>query len=261
MSDITKKEIIVSPDYYFAAQKKTLEHRVSEIKLTNEEEEEIIAKKTTKTIRDKALGLFKVGEIINTVLNWNEEIDNDLKEAKKEYLLAAYFDKTDETESSISMLKQLLTSPQGNTIFNKILRILDNTPPDVELTENLAKVLKHIVQSDFNGLFEDHKFALNQIEMLTPQALTILSDYKNWPSFPLGTFSAMEGKITSPWLPNFIEKYTTLKRITDPKLKVKIMHSMEDLLKNRYIEAKQTTIKGISAVFLNDIGRLITNYI
>ena len=72
MSNIGKKEIITSPELYFTAQKKTLELRIEEVNLSKEEEEQIVADKTIKTIRDKALGLFKVGEIINTVLNWNE---------------------------------------------------------------------------------------------------------------------------------------------------------------------------------------------
>jgi len=52
----------------------------------------------------------------------------------------------------------LLTNPTGNTLFNKLLRILDNSTPDLELTEHLAKVLKHIVETDFSSLFEDHNY-------------------------------------------------------------------------------------------------------
>jgi len=159
------------------------------------------------------------------------------------------------------MLKQLLTSPQGNTIFNKILRILDNTPPDIELTNNLAKVLKHIAESDFVNLFEDHKYALNQIEMLTPQALTMLSDHKNWKPWELKAYAAQGPRITSVWLPNFLGTYCAAKGITDDKTKAKISHSMEDLIKNRYIEAMVTTQKGIGAIFLTDIGKLVIRYI
>lgn len=196
MSDIIKKDIIVNPEIYFETQNQSLEKRLENVKLTQEEEDAIVASKTVKTIRDKALGLFKVGELVNTILTWNEEIDSEIKEAKKQILLSSYFDKTDQTEESVEKLISFLTNPQGNTIFNKILRILDNTPPDFELTNHLSTVLKHIISSDFQNLFEDHKFALNQIETLTPQVLTLLSDYKCWTPWQLVSYSSDGGRLT-----------------------------------------------------------------
>ncbi len=262
MSNIVRKEdIIISPDFYFDTQKKGLEQRLEKVTLSKEEEEAIIASKTSKTIRDKVLGLFKIGEVINTILNWNEEIDDDLKEAKKEYLLASYFDKADQTGEAVEKLKQLLTSPQGNTIFNKILRILDNTPPDIELTKHLATVLNHIASSDFISLFEDHKFALNQIEMLTPQALTLLSDHRRWPAWTLTSYSSNGARLSSHWLPDFVNVYSMSKGISDNSTKSKISHSMNDLIKNRYAEGMLTTKEKTAAAFLTDIGKLITKYL
>ncbi len=261
MSKIVKKDIIQSPVVYFDNQAKSLDDRLENVQLSVEQENEIIADKTVKTIRDKTLGLFKVGDIINTVLNWNEEVDNDLKEAKKEYLMNSYFDKTDQTQDSVQKIKELLTSPQGNTIFNKILRILDNTPPDIELTEHLSNVLKNIVETDFISLFEDHKFAINQIEMLTPQALTLLADSRNWQAWKLTSYSSNGPRITSHWLPDFVNVYSASKGITDNHLKSKISHSMNDLIKNRYVEGMLTQQKLVAAAFLTDIGKLMVNYL
>jgi hypothetical protein len=106
------------------------------------------------------LGLFKVGEIVNTFLNRNEEIHNEIKNAKKDLLLSQYLEKADQQENGIQQIKYLITNPRGNTLFNKITRILDNTPPDIELTKHLSNVLYHIIDSDFSKLFEDHKFVL-----------------------------------------------------------------------------------------------------
>jgi hypothetical protein len=262
MSNIIRKEDIISrPEFYFDTQKKGLEQRLAKVKLTQEEEEAIIASKTSKAIRDKVLGVFKIGEIINTILNWNEEIDEDLKEAKKEYLLASYFDKAEQTGEAVEKLKQLLTNPQGNTIFNKILRILDNTPPDIELTKHLATVLNHIAASDFVALFEDHKFALNQIEMLTPQALTLLSDHRSWPVWTLTSYSSNGARLTSHWLPDFVNVYSMSKGILDSSTKSKISHSMNDLIKNLYAEGMLTTKEKTAAAFLTEIGKLIIKYI
>jgi hypothetical protein len=261
MSDIIKKEIIVDPKIYFDSQKQSLQKRIENVKLTQEEEDGIIDSKTTKTIRDKVLGLFKVGEVINTILNWNEEIDSEIKEAKKQILLSSYFDKADQTEDSVEKLKSFLTNPQGNTIFNKILRILDNEPPDFELTNHLSTVLKHIVNSDFQNLFEDHKFALNQIETLTPQALTLLSDYNHWTPWELKSYSSEGGRLTHDWIPEFINVYCNSKGINDSKIKFKMSHSMNDLLRNRYLKGSKTNREKIAAAFLTDIGKIVVKYI
>lgn len=261
MNEIIKKDIIQSPLVYFDKKAKSFDERIEEVKLSKQQETEIIAEKTVKTIRDKTLGLFKIGDLINTVLSWNEEVDNDLKEAKKEYLMNSYFNKADQTEDSVQKIKELLTSPQGNTIFNKILRILDDTPPDVELTEHLSNVLKNIVESDFTRLFEDHKFAINQIEMLTPQALSLLADKGNWPGWKLTSYSSSGARLTSDWLSDFVNVYSASKGISDNHIKSKISHSMNDLVKNRYVEGMKTQRESIAAAFLTDIGKLIIDYL
>lgn len=260
--------VIMNPDLYFYTQQKSLEQRLEKVSLSEEEESSIVASKTIKTVRDKALGLFKIGDIVNTLINWNDEVDNDIKEAKKEFLLTLYFNKQDRIEEGLNGLKNLLTNPTGNTLFNKILRILDNSTPDLELTEHLAKVLKHIVETDFNSLFEDHKYALNQIEMLTPQALTILSDNQNWPTWRMQSFSSNSGKITSDWMPEFVNLYSAKKNMIENSMKAKISHSMNDLIKNRYIEALHLTNgppsekhENFAKVELTQIGRIILKYI
>lgn len=89
------KIIVTKPEFYFHTQKLSFEQRLENIKLNEEEEDAIVTSKTIKTIRDKALGLFKLGDIVKTILNWNQEIDNDIKEAKKEFLLSTYFERQD----------------------------------------------------------------------------------------------------------------------------------------------------------------------
>jgi len=256
--------IITKPELYFYTQQKSLEQRLEKVKLSEEEVESIVASKTIKTVRDKALGLFKIGDIVNTLINWNEEVDKDIKEAKKEFLLTTYFNKQDHIEEGLNSLKRLLTDPTGNTLFNTILRILDNSTPDSELTEHLAKTLKHIIETDFNSLFEDHKYALNQIEMITPQALTILSDNRNWPSWHMQSFVSNSGKITSDWLTEFVNLYSEKKNINENSMKTKISHSMNDLIKNRYIEAlhmKNGLNEDFAKVELTEISRIILKYI
>lgn len=61
--------IVTNPEFYFHTQNLSLEQRLENIKLNKEGEDTIIASKTVKTIRDKALGLFNLGDIVKTVLN------------------------------------------------------------------------------------------------------------------------------------------------------------------------------------------------
>ena len=257
---LIKKEIINYPEHYFTAQGKSLDARISNVSLSEQEISDISKDHTKKFVRDKVLGMFKLGEVVAEIINWNESVDEDLKEAKKEYLLAQYFEKNDQNELALHQIKEFLSSPQGNTIFNKILRILDDTPPDIELANHLSSALKHIVDSNFESLFEEHKYALSQIEKLTPQALTILADNANWPYITLGSSTAMGSKITSDWLFEFTHAYCQAKSITDKSMGNRVQHSINDLISSRLIEAHRTEGGKVMCV-VADVGKGLLPYI
>jgi len=257
---LIKKDIIEYPIEYFDLQNKSLNDRLNNIKLSKEDEENIIKKHSINTIREKALGFFKIGELINTFISWNDNIDKDIKEAKKEYLLSEYFKKNEKNEYAIQELKTFLTNPAGNTLFNKILRILDNTPPDKELSKHLSNALDYIIKNNFQELFEQHKYALSQIEHLTPQALTILSDYKNYPIIHLGSYSANGGKITSDWLLEFTNVYVNSKGILDSKIINRVKNSINELITKRFIEAHLFD-EGQAKCIVKDLGKELLPYI
>lgn len=257
---LIKKDIISYPNEYFNLKSRSLDSRINEVHISQEEINEISSTHTKKFIRDKALGLFKIGEIVSEIINWNESIDEDLKEAKKEFLLAKYFEKNDQNEHSLSQLKEFLSNPQGNTIFNKILRILDDTPPDLELSNHLSSALQYIIQNNFKKLFEKHKYALSQIEKLTPQALTIFKDYKNWPLINLANSTSSGTKITSDWLYEFTQAYCNKKGISDQNIINRVQHSINDLISSRLIEAHRTQ-SGQAKCYISDIGKDLLSYI
>lgn len=259
-TELIKKEIIGHPEHYFGAQAKSLDARLENVKLSTEEEGEIQSQHTKKFIRDKALGLFKIGEIVSEIINWNESVDEDLKEAKKEYLLAQYFDKNDKNEKALFELKEFLSSPQGNTLFNKILRILDDSPPDMELANHLSSALQHVVSNRFHQLFEQHKYALSQLEKLTPQALTILSDHHNWPLIKLGSYSANGTKVSSDWLLEFTDAYCQAKHVSDSGIITRVRHSINELISTRLIEAHLTGQSGARCI-VTPVGESMLPYI
>lgn len=231
--------IAKNTDDYLQIQGRTLDERLGDISLTMESEKDIVIKETGKTVIEAGLGLLGgLGTAITTIMNWNEDVNNELSEAKKMILLEQYFNKSDNQQRSLENLKSFLTNPQGITLFNKILRLLDDSPPDEELMSHLSTVLKVIVSAEnFELLFEQHKFALAQIERLTPQALTIIADHKSWPNVNLGMSVAHGPKITSDWHTEFTNAYCKLKGVTDENKFKRVGHSVYELQRLGIMEA------------------------
>lgn len=247
---------------YLQAMGKTLDERFEKIKLDENKENDIMKEQGIKVLRDKGLSLLgPLGEIISTTITWNEEVNENLSDAKKLILLEQYFNKADEQEKAVDMLKDLLISPQGNTIFNKILRIIDDSPPDPELTEHLSTVLKKIVESgNFEELFEQHRYALAQIERLTPQAITIISDYRKWPPIQLNTSVSFGAKVTSDFYTEFTLAYSQLYEIKDPSKLKRIQHSVIEIQRLGLMEAYNSSGRD-TLCRLTDVGQDLLIYI
>ncbi|EQB07408.1 hypothetical protein L288_09900 [Sphingobium quisquiliarum P25] len=254
------KALIQKPDQYLADRAKNLDELLDQITLPDGTEEAIISGSAKKLIRDKALGLFKVGEIIKEFLDWNDNVDKDIKEAKKNVLLAHYFQKNESNSLAVSELKSFISSAQGNTLFNKIVRILDDSPPDELLMKHLSSALKHMIDGDFIGLFESHKYALSQIEQISPQALAILADKSRWPHMKLGGYSANGTKLSSDWLMEFNNAYSQSKGVFDEETRTRIRYSISELINRRIVEAHLVG-QSVAKCTVTDIGALIEPYI
>jgi hypothetical protein len=252
--------LIANPSAYLAERAETLDEIIARTKLPAGSEEAIVSGRARRVIRDKALGLFKIGEIVKELLDWNENVDKDIREAKKNALLAEYFQKSEAAANGLSSLHKLLTSAAGNTLFNKIVQILDDNPPDQVLIDHLSSALRHIVESDFESLFEEHKYALSQIGQISAQALAILRDAQNWPLIPLAGYQANGSKVVSDWLQEFSQAYSTSRGVSEPKLLSRIRYTISELQNRRLIEA-HLTVQNQAKCVVTDIGALITPYI
>ena len=248
-------------EQYLQIEKRTLDARLEKIDLSQAEQKEIVKGETIKNIRDKGLSLLgPIGDVISTVITWNEDINQNINEAKKMILLEQYFNQTDGHSIAIHQLQEFITNPQGNTLFNKIIRILDDSPPDPELTYYLSKVLKKIIEDgDFESLFEKHKYALGQIERLTPQAITIIADYFNWPPIKLGSAIAFGPKITSDFYMEFTTAYSQAKNITDINKIKRIQHSVVEI-QNLGLMYAYHAENNLTRCQLTDIGQELLNY-
>jgi hypothetical protein len=254
--------IASNPKDYLEVQEKSLEQRIEQINISSTEEKEIMTQQGVKLIRDKALSfLGPAGELVTSMLDWNDNVNEEMTQAKKAILLNQYFNKTDHIETSLEDLKKFIVDPKGNTLFNKILRLLDESPPDEELTEHLSTVLKKIIEGgNFEKLFDKHKYALGQIEKLTPQALSIIADYKTWPLFKLGTAISFGPKVTSDFYNEFTVAYASQKKITDTQTLERIKHSIVELQRQGLLEAFSTE-RGLNRCQLTVIGEDLLVYI
>lgn len=250
--------IISSPKDYFQNQTETLEEMLNEVKI---DEDSISNAASQKLVRDKLMSFFKITDLINTFINWNETVDGDIRRAKKEHLLHEVILGLQQRGNDIDLLKRFISDPMGNTLYNKITRILDSSAPDEQLSKHLAKAIGHIIQTDFVGLFEAHKYAISQIEQLTPQALTILSDNMNWPRFRLAGYSSNGGRITSDWLPEFTDAYCQTKGISDSMIIERIRHSIGLLKTQEYVIAQLQSDESTGCCLLTRVGGYILPYI
>lgn len=247
MSDSNDKEsmdasaralIIRNPEYFMAAQEKTLSERIEGVGLTDQELSEIENKQGTKVVRDALLGAFAIGKIAKVFIDWNDGVDKAVKEAKKSHLLETYFNISEENSEAVAKLKRFVTDPYGSVLYNKISLIAEDNPPDPELFNHLAAAIKYISDSKkFEELFSNHKYAISQIEQLTPQALSVLANHEQWPVIYMGSLSTEGSRVTSDYNDQFAIKFAQTKGINKTEIMERLKHSVSELVSRRFIEA------------------------
>lgn len=253
-------------------QEKKLED-VDSIILSDEETEEIVSDKVSKAVFAGALEFVGLGAIVK-VLETAEKIKEEITQKKKNILLVKYFSDVNHIQKEINKLKEFVSDPVGNTLFNKIIRIVDTNPPNKYYLELFAKVLKKIINSDFQKLFSKHIYTLNQIEKLTPQALIILADYGSWPEYYISRYATRDGIITTDWIEEFLLYYIKHKKISDDELSRRIAHSLRELFRNDLIRSKmqketdskdigsiKESIRNLASCELTELGTEIVDYI
>ena len=253
-------EMIIShPKEYLKLKSNDLDAELAKIRLSEENEGQVRNTHAIKVFHDQVLGKIPVYKLAKTLITWNKEVDHEIKNAKKEILLVNCCNKLTEQGNTIDIIKNFISNPSGNTLFNKIMHIIDDSPPDQELIQHLSNALLYISQSEFENLFNDHKYALSQIQLMTPHSLTILNDSKNWPIFNLGSFQANSGVITSDWLEEFSKTYIQLKKVDSSTRKL-VKHCVNELISKRFINAALQG-KNQGRVQLTEIGQVVLKYI
>lgn len=241
----------------------SLDERLSEIKLDQSKIDEIKNDKIDDTIIDKTLGLFKIGEILQTILNWNKDVNEEIKKEKERRLISDFLNKVDENQLKLNVVIDFFNNPLGLILTNKILEIGNQLPPDADLLMDFSNVLKNIVISDFVSLYSKHIFIINIIGKLSPQSLIILKDYKNWPTFKVkGKIYRIEmDEIKTPWTSDFAISYIKKKGLdnNDASLLNMLNYSTFSLLTNNLIISD--TSRENYGVKMTDLGKELIDYL
>lgn len=258
MSD-NSELIIAHPKEHLSLKKQQLDQALQTIVLTDEEVNQLRDGRAVKVLHDSVLGKIPGYKLARCLLTWNEEADREIKNAKKELLLVSCHEKLIGQGQSIEAITNFITNPVGSTLFNKLMQITNDNPPDQELLQHLSTCLKNMCTSDFEALFSDHKYALSQIEIMTPHSLTILADSSSWPIFDPGSFQSTGPTITSDWLDSFCSHYINAKGVSGDRRKF-VRHCISELMSKRMIVATLHKER-LAKASLTEIGSTIVRYI
>ncbi|WP_394548143.1 hypothetical protein [Priestia aryabhattai] len=208
----------------------------------SEEEKKGIKKRNFMSSVGSAL-VNTLGGWLNPVIGYFKGVDKDISNAKKNKMLTNVVYELGHTKDSMEDVVEFLSSPEGAILANMSSRILDNYPPDSDKIAVLSKVLANIIKTfkdeKFSALFEKHKYALSQIERLTPQALVILANSTTYPDFPVDTDELLnEGSvIRTEWCYDFSRAFCNKKGIDEPDVINRVNHSIMLLIQEGYIQA------------------------
>lgn len=198
------KDITVSTHYSAAKTNENpaprkLDDRLAEIALPEGDAEGAAADKALGVIRDELIGLLPFGGVVNKVLEFHDELEAEMREKKKELLIEGALHQLDSQGDALGKLKAFVTSPYGSTLLTKVLQIASDYPPDEHLLSSLSAAIAYMARTDFRELFSQHKFALGQIQRLTPQALTVLGSAKSWPLINYASRVVQNGRAGPDW--------------------------------------------------------------
>lgn len=254
------------PESYLNTQIRGLENRINQVELTDETYKKIVQETSKEQVKGVGKEVAKtfLGPLSFAVefIDWNKTVDNDLKEAKKSLLLVDYINKVDSQEKAINDLKETMGDVYGNTLVNKIFQMLDDFPPDGDLMKHLVTSLKKVCESKrYEDLFEVHKFNLNLIESLSPQALTLLADQKNWPSFNFSfTGMTIGNKIEDTFQEPFINEYFRIRDIHDPLKIQRGIYILSELHRNGFLECRHQNSDNY-VIVLTELGKDLYKYL
>lgn len=220
------------------------------IELSDEKRNELL-------IKTFGEALLKKIPLLGSLIDHAQQYQNKVNSARLAILLSKFEEQLSSLETFRNALSKLLTSNAGIILFHKTVRIVNNGNFEQEYIELLAKALRYISESDFEDLFNEHDYALSQIEKLSPQALLLLSNFESWKGVLLQGSTTMSGQtIVGDWDVQATNFFVRSKSINDERIKKRIAHAFRELENYRMLYL--TKNKNIA---LSPIGTEVYGYI
>lgn len=188
------------------------------------------SQQTTGVLMDATTGLIASNiPVFCKIFEWIERVERASREEKLNVLLAEYAARFDSFEDSISKLKIFTATRGGQTLFRKIIQILDKGEEDKEWICLLAIALKKILETEFEKYFDKQIFILSQIDRLSPQALILLSKYGIWRELKVQGTTTMSGQTTGDWIPQATMFIRQKMSINNLEVGARVNHSFREL--------------------------------
>ncbi len=161
---------------------KQLDEALAEIEVPKEVRKNVKTGVAVEGVMDAAAVVIPGVGLVTAIGKGVAKTEQEMKQWKRDVLLALYLTKTEALEEEIARLRSFMTHPKGFTLPCTLYNVLDQTPPEPEHILLLARSLKYMVYSEFQLLFSEHSYAMGLMRQLPLQQLLILSDHRSWPS-------------------------------------------------------------------------------
>lgn len=211
------------------------------IELSDEKENEVLLEAFAE------MGISFI-PLIGRVFEFAGSVKSKLDEARQQILLSKLRSKCQNSEEFNLRMSKLISSPYGLSILHKISRILNADVFNPEYFDILASVLKNVSDTNIKDLFDEHNYALSQIEQLSPQALILLKDYLVWPTIEFAQTTTSGVTSGDGWDLDFVRKYLKCKNMVDGAISTRIKHAINDLRNRNLVTLRP------SQLVLTDIG-------
>ena len=195
----------------------------------------------------------------NKIFEWIERVDQSSRQEKLKALLVEYKARFNSFDDAIAKLKLFTTTRSGQTLFRKIIQIVDKGPEDQQWIHLLAVILKKTTESEFEKYFDAQMFVLSQIDKLSPQALVLISEYEVWKQSNIQNTTTTSGQTMGDWLPQITRFMRQKKNIDNLEVGARINHSFRELESAGMVDLKGHQLK-LSAIGL-EIHRTITELV
>jgi hypothetical protein len=202
---------------------KTEESYLDKVELNSKEVKDILIAASSGTAIEFLPG-------IRSILSWVDKVNRAEHERKVEKLFKEYASRVGDGERAVKELQTLTKTPGGQTLFRKIIQIVDNGVGDDEWIKLLADVLRSLCDVSIERYFDLTAYAISQIDRLSPQSLIILSKFDYWKTCHVqGTTTTSGETLSGDWDQQVAGHLARGLGITDSGQILRIKHSFKEL--------------------------------